>query len=86
MKKKIFIITGESSGDKLASSIVRHFRRNKFCISAIGSQHLKNNKIKVIFDSAEISVMGFADVIKKIFFLLKKINFTIKYNFYFIIF
>ena len=79
MKKKIFIITGESSGDKLASSIVRHFRRNKFCISAVGSQHLKNNKIKVIFDSAEISVMGFADVIKKIFFLLKKINFTIEY-------
>ena len=46
MKKKIFIITGESSGDKLASSIVRHFRRNKFCISAIGSQHLKNNNLK----------------------------------------
>ena len=79
MKKKIFIITGESSGDKIASSIVRHFRRSKFCISAVGSQHLKNNKIKVIFDSAEISVMGFADVIKKIFFLLKKINFTIEY-------
>lgn len=79
MKKKIFIITGESSGDKLASNIIKYFKKNKFSVSAIGSQYLKKNKVKILFDSSELSVMGFVDVIKKIFFLIGRINLTIKY-------
>ena len=79
MKKKIFIITGESSGDKLASSIVSLLKRRDVDLSAIGSNHLKKKKVKIIFDSSRLSIMGFTDVIKKIFFLFKKINFTINY-------
>jgi len=77
LKKKIFIITGESSGDKLASNIVSHFDKKKFNINAIGSDHLKKNNIKLLFDNKQISVMGFVDVLKKIFYLIKKINQTV---------
>ena len=78
MKKKIFIITGESSGDKLASNIVPYFNPLKFDILAIGSEHLKKKGIKLFFNSKQISVMGFFDVIKKIFFLKSKIKQSIK--------
>lgn len=79
MKKKIFIITGESSGDKLASGIVSNFKTSGIDISAIGSNYLKKKKVKIIFDSSKLSVMGFSDVLKKIFFFWNKINFTVNY-------
>lgn len=79
MKKKIFILTGESSGDKLASNIIPYLNSKNFHITAIGSNHIKKKGIKLLFNSKEISVMGFLDVLKKIFFLKKKINLTINY-------
>ena len=79
MKKKILIITGEASGDKLASNIVSHLKNNNIEISAIGSDHLRRQKVKIIFDNSMLSVMGFVDVLKKAYFFLKKIDFTIKY-------
>ena len=78
MKKKIFIITGEASGDKLASKVVSHLKKN-IQIVAIGSENLKKQNVKIIFNSSHLSVMGFVDVVKKIFFLIRKINFTINY-------
>lgn len=77
MKKKIFIITGESSGDKIASNIVPYFNSSHYSILAIGSYHLKKKGIKLFFNSNQISVMGFFDVLKKIFFLKKKIDQTV---------
>ena len=77
MKKKLFILTGESSGDKLASNIIPYLKNLN--ITAIGSEHIQKKGIKLIFNSKQISVMGFVDVLKKIFFLKKKINITINY-------
>ena len=79
MKKKIFILTGESSGDKLASNVIPYLNNKNFYITAIGSDHIKKKHIKLLFNSKEISVMGFVDVFKKLFFLKKKINLTISY-------
>ena len=78
-KKKLFIITGESSGDKLASNIVPYFNSSYVDIVAIGSDHLKKKRIKLFFNSNQISVMGILDVLKKVFFLKSKINQTIHY-------
>ena len=58
MKKKIFIITGEASGDKLASDIVQYFNKSEYNILAIGSEKLKNKKIKLLFDSSSIAFMA----------------------------
>ena len=77
MKKKIFIITGEASGDKLASEIVSYFDKKKYSILAIGSEKLKSKNIKLLFNSSSIAFMGIKDVLINFFYIIKKINFTI---------
>ena len=77
MKKKIFIITGEASGDKLASEIVSYFDKKKYNILAIGSEKLKSKNIKLLFDSSSIAFMGIKDILINFFYLKKKINFTV---------
>ena len=72
MKKKIFIITGEASGDKLAADIIQYFSKSKYNILAIGSEKLKSKKIKLLFDSSAIAFMGIKDVILNFFHLKKK--------------
>jgi lipid-A-disaccharide synthase len=44
LKKKIFIITGESSGDKIASYIINHIKNNNSEIEflAIGGENIKS--------------------------------------------
>ena len=80
MQKKIFIITGESSGDKIASYIINHLKKKKFKIEflAIGGENIKSQNVNCIFDIKDIAFMGFVDVLKNIFFIKKKIDFTVK--------
>jgi lipid-A-disaccharide synthase len=78
--KKIFIITGENSGDKIASLIVKKIKSKNININflAVGGNHLKSEKINCIFDIKDIAFMGIIDVLKNLFVIKKKINFTIK--------
>jgi len=75
--KKIFILTGEASGDKLASEIVSYFDKKKYSILAIGSEKLKSKNIKLLFNSSSIAFMGIKDVLINFFYIIKKINFTL---------
>ena len=77
MKKKIFIITGEASGDKIASEIVSYFDKKKYSILAVGSEKLKSKNIKLLFNSSSIAFMGIKDVLINFFNIMKKINHTI---------
>jgi lipid-A-disaccharide synthase len=78
--KKIFIITGESSGDKIGSLIIKKLKEKNLDIQflAIGGENIKLEKIDCIFDIRDISYMGFIDVLKNIFSIKAKINLTIK--------
>ena len=62
MGKKLFIITGELSGDKHASLVVEHLREIKpdIEIEAIGGENLKNLGVKLFVDHshAHMSAMG----------------------------
>ena len=62
MGKKLFIITGELSGDKHASLVVEHLREIKpdIEIEAIGGENLKNLGVKLFVDhsQAHMSAMG----------------------------
>lgn len=80
MSKKIFIITGEPSGDKIASLIINEIKKKDTNIKflAIGGDNLKLQNINCIFDISEISYMGFLDVIKNIFAIKKRIDYAIK--------
>ena len=77
--KKIFIITGEPSGDKLASKVISKLKNNNPDIeySCVGGVHLRKLGIKSIFDLKEITYIGFTSVLLNIFKIKNKINFTV---------
>ena len=80
MSKKIFIITGESSGDKIASLVIRKLKKKDADIQflAIGGENIKSEKVNCIFDIKDIAYMGLIDVLKNLFSIKKKINLTVK--------
>ena len=78
--KKIFILTGESSGDKLASKVIRELKKDKSDIEylSVGGENLQALKIKSVYDLKEITYLGFTKVFLNIFKINKKINETVK--------
>ena len=78
--KKIFILTGEPSGDKLASKVISKLQKKNQNIeySCVGGPHLNSLGIKSIFDLKEITYIGFTSVLLNIFKIRGKINQTVK--------
>jgi len=78
--KKIFILTGEPSGDKLASTVISKLKMNNPNIEylSVGGTHIKKLGIKSIFDLKEITYLGFTSVLFNIFKIRKKINKTVE--------
>jgi lipid-A-disaccharide synthase len=78
--KKIFILTGEASGDKLASKAISRLKiiNSNIEYLSVGGNNLKNLGIKSIFDLKEITYLGFTNVIFNILKIKKKINETVK--------
>jgi len=77
--KKIFILTGEPSGDKLASKVISKLMNNNSNIeySCVGGTHLNSLGIKSIFDLKDITYIGFTSVLLNIFKIRNKINKTV---------
>jgi len=78
--KKIFILTGEPSGDKLASTVVAKLKLNHSDIEylSVGGLHLNSQGVKSIYDLKEITYIGFTSVILNILKIRNKINTTVK--------
>ena len=78
--KKIFILTGEASGDKLASTVISKLKEKYDQIEylSVGGSNLSRLGIKTIFDLKEITYIGFTSVILNIFKIKKKIDITVK--------
>tara|TARA_Y100000591_G_scaffold174576_1_gene150779 strand:- start:448 stop:882 length:435 start_codon:yes stop_codon:yes gene_type:complete len=77
--KRIFIVTGEPSGDKLASTVISRLKLKKSDIEylAVGGSHLKKLGIRSIFNLKEITYLGFTAVLLNIFKIKSKINKTV---------
>ena len=77
--KKIFILTGEPSGDRLASKVIAKLKNSKPDIDylSVGGEHLKALGIKSLYDLKEITYLGFTRVLLNIFKIKKKINQTV---------
>ena len=73
--KKIFILTGEPSGDKLASTVVSKLKiqNSKIEYLSVGGTHIKKLGIESIFDLKEITYLGFTSVLINIFKIKKKL-------------
>ncbi len=78
--KKIFILTGEPSGDKLASKVISKLQKNNPNIqySCVGGTHLNSLGIKSIYDLKEITYIGFTSVLLNILKIKSKINKTVQ--------
>ena len=77
--KKIFILTGEPSGDKLASTVISKLKKNNDDIEylCVGGKHLNSLDIKSIYELKEITYIAFTSVLLNIFKIRKKINETV---------
>ena len=78
--KKIFILTGEPSGDKLASEVILNLKKINPEIDylSVGGENLKKLGVKSIYNLKEITYLGFTKVILNIFKIKKKIDETVK--------
>ena len=79
MKKKIFVLTGEPSGDKLASKVISKLKNSNPNIEylSVGGEHLKTLGIKSIYDLKEITYLGFTKVFLNFFKIKMKIKETV---------
>ena len=73
--KKIFILTGEPSGDKLASKVIANVKSLNPEIEylSVGGEHLKSLGIKSLYNLTEITYLGFTKVFLNIFKIKKKL-------------
>ena len=78
--KKIFVLTGEPSGDKLASTVISKLKQSNPEVEylCVGGTHLKSLDIKSIFDLKEITYIGFTSVLLNIFKIRNRINKTVE--------
>ena len=78
--KKIFVLTGEPSGDKLASRVISQLKNSRSDIEylSVGGEHLKALGIKSIYELNEVTYLGFTKVLLNIFKIKKKIKETVK--------
>ena len=78
--KKIFILTGEPSGDKLASKVLSKLKLLNPNIEylSVGGESLKSQGIKTIYELKEITYLGFTSVLLNIFKINNSINKTVE--------
>ena len=78
--KKIFVLTGEPSGDKLAAKVIAQLKNSRSDIEylSVGGEHLKALGIKSLYDLNEVTYLGFTRVLLNVFKIKSKINETVK--------
>ena len=78
--KKIFVLTGEPSGDKLASKVIAQLKISRSDIEylSVGGENLKALGIKSLYNLEEITYLGFTKVLLNVFKIKKKIKETVK--------
>jgi len=67
--KKIFVLTGEPSGDKLASKVIAKLKSSRSDIEylSVGGEYLKALGIKSLYDLNEVTYLGFTKVLLNLF-------------------
>ena len=78
--KKIFVLTGEPSGDKLASTAISKLKKDYTDIEylSVGGSNLRKIGVESIFDLKEITYLGFTSVLLNIFKIKSKIDHTVE--------
>jgi lipid-A-disaccharide synthase len=74
--KKLFIISGEKSGDLIANDIIKKLKEqySEIEIKGVGGKSFEENGLHSLFNQNELAIMGFTEILpklKRIFQLLK---------------
>ena len=79
-KPKIYIIAGEPSGDILGDQLIKSLKTKleSPIFNGVGGEKMQSNNFRSLFDMSHISIFGIFPVIKKLFFLLEKINHVVE--------
>ncbi len=77
--KKIFVLTGEPSGDKLASEVISQIKIKRADLEflSVGGTNLEKLGIKTIYDQKDITYIAFTDVLFNFFKIKRKIKDTV---------
>ncbi len=74
--KRLFIITGEASGDQMARKVIASLKGRNILIQGIGNEWVKEAGIESLFPMRDLSIMGIAEIIPQIPKMLNRINKT----------
>ncbi len=78
--KRVYIIAGEASGDKLGASLMENLQRlypHQYQFIGIGGPLMEQQGFKSLFPMAELSLMGLTAILPKLPKLIKRINQTV---------
>ena len=72
----IYIVAGEPSGDILGDQLIKSLESkfNSPIFNGVGGERMQSNNFTSLFDMSDISIFGIFPVLRKLFFLINKIN------------
>ena len=75
---KVFIVAGEPSGDALGAKLMRALRQSRWNVQfeGVGGAGMEAEGLKTLFPMADIAVMGFLPVLRRLPTLLNRIKVT----------
>ena len=76
----IYIVAGEPSGDILGDQLIKSLESkfNSPIFNGVGGERMQANNFTSLFDMSDISIFGIFPVLRKLFFLMNKINDVVK--------
>ena len=76
----IYIVAGEPSGDILGDQLIKSLESkfNSPIFNGVGGERMQSNNFISLFDMSDISIFGIFPVLRKLFFLMSKINDVVK--------
>ena len=76
----IYIVAGEPSGDILGDLLIKSLETkfNSPIFNGVGGERMQSNNFTSLFDMSDISIFGIFPVLRKLFFLMSKINDVVK--------
>ncbi|MEO6012996.1 MAG: lipid-A-disaccharide synthase [Devosia sp.] len=74
---RLFLVAGEPSGDRIGADLIKRLRvQQRVTLTGVGGAELEGEGLRSIFPMADLSVMGVADVLKRLPLLLWRIRQT----------
>lgn len=79
--KTIFIVAGEASGDVYGASLSRELKQMSpdIKLAGFGGQRMKGAGVELLFDLADLAVIGFLEVLKHLFIMRRLLKVTEQY-------